>query len=230
MNNVSLKEQQHGIDPVSHHLSDETLLDYTNGAMPASMETLVACHLTVCPYCRNRNQLADSLNGQMLANQEPMPTRFSAAQLLNQSRNMPAIRVSKQPSKIGDRTVPRPLGRLLPGPIESLEWRTVAPGVKQFFLDKQPKQEGAFRLLRLEPGVTLCSHTHTERELTYVVRGSYQDEVGRFKAGDIADLDDHVEHQPAVDTDEVCIALIATDAPVKFTTMIGKIMQPFVGI
>ncbi len=227
---MNISEQTIGIDPVSHHLNDETLLDYACGALPVAMETLVACHLTVCPHCRERNQLADNVNGQMLADQKPATIKLSAAELLSQARSKPAISVSKKTNAVGDKSVPRPLGRLLPGPIESLEWRAVAPGIKQFALNNQPRQAGAFKLLRLEPGITLSQHTHNERELTYVVRGSYRDEIGHFKAGDIADLDGHVEHKPIVGDEEVCIALIATDAPVKYTTMLGKIMQPFVGI
>jgi len=51
-----------------------------------------------------------------------------------------------------------------------------------------------------------------------------------FKAGDIADLDGEVAHQPVVDTDQPCIALIASESPVKFNGLFGKIMQPIVGI
>lgn len=230
MNTVNAQEHAFGTSPVSHHLSDESLLDYTNGSLPVSMETLVACHLTVCPHCRNRSRLTDGVGGQLLLEQEPTAPKLSAQELLLQSRTKPSITVSKKVNKVGDNTVPRPLGRLLPGPLETLEWRAVGPGIKQYALSNQPRQEGAFKLLRLEPGITLSPHTHNERELTYVVRGSYHDEVGHFKAGDIADLDDHIEHRPVVGTEEVCFALIATDAPVKYTTMIGKIMQPFVGI
>lgn len=215
---------------VSHHLCDETLLDYANGSLSASMETLVACHLTVCPQCRGRNKIADDVGGELLSSHKPASTKLSAAELLDQIRNKPSISVSKVPNPVGDASVPRALGRLLPGPIESLNWRKMAPGVKQFSLSKQHRKDGAFKLLRIEPGVTLSQHTHNERELTYVVRGSYTDEVGQFCAGDIADLDNNVEHCPVIDTGEVCIALIATDAPVKYSTVLGKIMQPFVGI
>jgi len=226
---TSTQAQMSGLD-VSHHVSDETLLDYANGALSAPIETLVACHLTVCPHCRSRNELADDIGGHLLSESKPVATSMGAADLLAHAKNHPSISVSKKPLAVGDHSVPRPLGRLLPGPIETLEWRAMAPGIKQFSLSKQPRKEGAFKLLRLEPGVTLSQHTHSQRELTYVVRGSYHDELGQFRAGDIADLDNRDEHCPVVDSDEVCIALIATDAPVKYSTVLGKIMQPFVGI
>jgi putative transcriptional regulator len=61
------------------------------------------------------------------------------------------------------------------------------------------------------------------------LRGSFSDEVGRFCRGDVADLDDQIEHQPLVDSEEDCICLIATDAPLRFTTLFGKLVQPITG-
>ena len=65
--------------------------------------------------------------------------------------------------------------------------------------------------------------------LTLILQGSFSDEIGRFTVGDIADLDNEVEHQPLVDSDVDCICLIATDAPLKFSTLLGKIVQPMTG-
>ncbi len=126
--------------------------------------------------------------------------------------------------------VPRPLGRLLPEPLETLDWRRMAPGVRQYNLKNGPRFDGAFKLLHCAPGVALSAHTHNERELTFIVRGSYTDELGQFRAGDVADLDYSVEHRPVIDDDGPCIALIATDAPVRYSDLLGKLMQPFVGI
>jgi putative transcriptional regulator len=49
-------------------------------------------------------------------------------------------------------------------------------------------------------------------------------------AGDIADLDDDIHHQPIADTDEDCICLIVTEAPLKFKAMMPKLFQYFVGM
>ena len=48
--------------------------------------------------------------------------------------------------------------------------------------------------------------------------------------GDVADLDDDTTHCPVVDSEEPCIALIATTSPAKYKSLVGKILQPFVGI
>lgn len=216
---------------VSHHLTSETIQDYASGSLCMPMETLVACHLTVCSHCRSRAQLADQVGGSLFEQGEPEQVSLSAADLLKKAALFPdhsAPQVATADTPV--RGVPRPLARLLPKQLEDLDWRWIAPGIKQHNLSEQHRSQGAFKLLHLEPGLVISEHTHNDRELTYIVKGSYQDSIGRFKAGDIADLDEQVLHQPVVDTDEPCIALIATHSPVRYSGILSKIMQPFVGI
>lgn len=221
---------------VSHHLTDETINDYAAGGLNMAMETLVACHLTVCHDCRRRAGLADNIGGELFDSIEPAAVKVSALDLLSRAPGLPreapkSLETAKMPDPALIPGVPRPLGRLLPAPLTDLRWRRVAPGIKQFKLHDQHRRHGAFQLLHLAPGAVLSEHSHQDRELTYLVQGSYHDSIGRFKAGDIADLDSHTEnHQPIVDSDIPCIALIATQSPVQYSGVIGKIMQPFVGI
>lgn len=217
---------------VSHHLTDETIQDYASGSLSMPMETLVACHLTVCSHCRMKSQTSENVGGLLFGEVEPVPVSLSAADLLNKGASMPvhSAPATQQAAPVV-KGVPRPLARLLPTRMEELDWRRIAPGIKQHNLSDQPRKFGAFQLLHLEPGTVLSAHSHNDRELTYLVQGSYTDEIGQFKAGDIADLDGHDEtHQPVVDSEVPCIALIATQSPVNYSGMFGKIMQPFVGI
>ena len=211
----------------THHLSDETLQDYAAGSLDVPMETLIACHLTMCARCRARASFADSVGGALLAGHDEVKVDASASDVLSR-----AVRDERSPvvARPVVPSVPRPLARLLPTDLDALDWRRVAPGIRQFNLGTRHRRHGAFKLLHLAPGTTLSEHGHSDRELTYVVRGSYTDEIGRFRAGDIADLDDHDQHRPLVDPGEPCIALIATHSPVRFNGMLGRIMQPFVGI
>ena len=215
---------------ISHHLTDETLQDYAAGSLSESMETLIACHLTVCQHCRARSAMADNIGGTILDVEETSSVTTPVSDILQRAKlTQTASHYAIKKKPIAD-DVPRPLGRLLPSRLEELDWKRMAPGIKQHNLTDKHRREGAFKLLHLSPGVVLSAHSHNDRELTYVVRGSYQDEIGRFKAGDIADLDGHDVHQPVVDTSDPCIALIATHSPVRFQGMFGKIIQPFVGI
>ncbi len=217
---------------VSHHLTDITIQDYAAGTLSMPMETLVACHLTVCSQCRRRAEVADSIGGNLFDQAEPATVTVSAADLLARAAMAPdhAAPQTASVASPAQPGVPRPLSRLLPTGLEELDWRRIAPGIKRFNLSDQHRKYGAFQLLHLDPGVTLSAHSHNDRELTYLVQGSYSDEVGKFQVGDIADLDGHHHHQPVIDSEEPCIALIATHSPVRYSGFVGKIMQPFVGI
>jgi len=220
---------------LSHHLTDETIQEYSAGVLSESMETLIACHLTLCPTCRQRAQLSDDIGGAVLMNEREVSSLSVSAEdiiamdpehMLGGAGNQAA----DKPNENIIAGVPRPLGRLLPSAIEDLPWKSFGPGLKQYNLSTQSRKHGAFKLMSLGPGSTMSSHTHSHRELTFIVSGSYSDGIGRFAAGDIADLSSDHHHTPHVDSDVPCVCLIATDAPVKFDGLLGKIMQPFVGI
>lgn len=214
---------------LSHHLTDETLQEYSSGILNPSMETLIACHLTVCPACRQRADIADAIGGVSLFDQDNVRMNASAADILALDKSTTPIEpmVSDYNAQPG---IPRPLARLLPAPIGELPWKSFGPGMKQFNLGNQPRKEGAFKLLSLDPGSRMSKHTHNHRELTFIISGSYSDELGQFQAGDISDLSADHHHRPFVDSDVPCVSLIATDSPVKFDSLFGKLMQPFVGI
>ncbi len=218
------------MNTLSHHLTDETLQDYSAGVLNAPMETLIACHLTLCPSCRQRSQLADAIGGLSLGDEDAVAMKASASDILSLDKTTAQIDTTPPPIEMQLQGVPKPLARLLPGPMTELPWKSFGPGMKQFNLGSQPRKEGAFKLLSLDPGSRMSKHTHQHRELTFIVSGSYSDELGQFKAGDIADLSADHHHRPHVDSDVPCISLIATDAPVIFDGLFGKMVQPFVGI
>jgi len=214
----------------SHHLTDETLQEYASGALNVSMETLIACHLTICSSCRQKANLADAIGGVSLSDQDAVAMKGCASDVLAMDKSTPVQTQAFAHTDGLEAGIPRPLARALPGPIMELPWKSFGPGMKQYNLGSQPRKEGAFKLLSLDPGLRMSKHSHGHRELTFIVSGSYSDDMGHFNAGDIADLSEDHHHSPLVDSDVPCICLIATDAPVKFDGLFGKIIQPFVGI
>lgn len=228
---------------ISHHFDDATLMAYSAGTLPEGMALLVACHLHWCPHCRDRVAATNAIGGALLDDlapaglsagalddmlalldepePEPVPVDMSSRK---SSRKFAASGGVRGPSQ----EMPAPLAELLGDSIDELPWKRIGYGVRQ--LDLTLEGSGATRLLRISPGVSVPHHTHEGNELTLILRGSYTDETGRFCRGDVADLDGEVKHQPIVDTDEDCICLIATDAPLKFSGLMGRLIQPFIGL
>ncbi len=59
-----------------------------------------------------------------------------------------------------------------------------------------------------------------------ILRGAYDDALGHFAPGDVADLDDAVEHQPVTAAGVHCICVAATDAPLRFSGWMARTLQP----
>ena len=85
-------------------------------------------------------------------------------------------------------------------------------------------------LLRVEAGRKVPEHSHGGQELTLLLRGAYRDRFGRFAAGDIADHDEDVEHQPIAEPGEDCICLVAVDAKLSFRSRVVRFLQPLFGL
>ncbi|AMO57722.1 hypothetical protein GZ77_13510 [Endozoicomonas montiporae] len=207
-----------------HHPDPSSLMSYAAGSLPESIAMVIACHLSSCEHCRKAVSDAEDVGRTLLEQLEPVTMSDGARDnMLAMLDNVAPEPFQSSPVKaVGN--VPAPLQPMLGEDLNKLHWRTMAPGMKQFII---PAPEGKLRLLKIAPGTSMPKHSHTGSELTLVLQGSYSDELGRFRAGDIADLDGDISHQPMVDTHEDCICLIATDAPLKFTGLIPRLLQPF---
>ncbi|MTI16288.1 cupin domain-containing protein [Rhodobacteraceae bacterium RKSG542] len=223
---------------INHHPSDETILSYAAGAMSAASRLFVSSHLSVCESCRERVRTAEVVGGVLLNDIECTPVSADAFDQLMARIDSNAVETSAvngvgtSSSKVASADMvglPEPLQLLLDGGFDELKWKTVAPGVKQYPLPVDVLPGEKVRLLKLSPGFVTPEHSHHGHEMTMVLKGSFSDETGRYKAGDVQEMDGSVHHQPIADTEEDCICLVVTDAPLQFKGVINKLLQPFIG-
>jgi len=85
-------------------------------------------------------------------------------------------------------------------------------------------------LLRIAPGKSMPLHSHQGTELTQILRGAYDDVLGHFGPGDVADLDNEIEHRPVTAPGAPCICVAALDAPLRFPGWLARKLQPLVGL
>lgn len=213
---------------ISHHFDDATLVAYSSGTLTKGMALLVESHLSMCEQCAEQIQTSNRIGGDLLQNIEPVAMKSGSLEKFMDLLDGVEMEQPAAFERSGEAEVPESLAAIIGDDLDALEWKSMGLGVQQY--DLKLGGIGATRLLRIQPGVSVPHHTHTGNELTLILRGSYSDEIGRFQVGDVADLDDQLEHQPIVDTREECICLIATDAPLKFSGLMGKLVQPFIGM
>jgi putative transcriptional regulator len=199
-----------------HHPGEEWLWAHAIGTAPEAMDLVVASHLTVCPRCRAAVRDAEAIAGALAVAEAPVarPPRPDAI-----VPDPPA----DHPLGAG---LPRPLLRYAPGGTRTAPWRRLARGIERADLITTPGAAGAF-LLRVVPGVAVPRHGHAGEELTLVLTGAYSDEIGRFEAGDVADLDDATTHRPRAEAGETCVCLIALDGPIRFAGRFARLIQPY---
>lgn len=217
---------------ISHHPDDATIMAYAAGAVTEGFSLVLAAHLENCPHCQQRLQNAQDMGGEMLMQLQSsaVPTG-GLDDIWSRIESHPAVEEPIKPiTHKSNGSLPAVLEPFFESGLDSIPWRKVAPGISHYRLDMIDSENGSVQLLSIDPGTTIPEHTHKGSELTLVLKGSYQDEIGRYLGGDLADLDSSVQHQPMVDSDEPCICLIATDQPLHFSSLASRILQPFIGI
>lgn len=221
---------------INHHLDDATLLAYAAGTLDESMSVVVSSHLAMCPQCRAAARHGNHLGGALMEEIKPEPLRSDALskmmERIEQTGDIAVLahRRKVRPVDVTADSLPLPLARRLGMPLSEIKWRRIAPGVHSHILPLSPSAKGKLCLMRIAKGSKLPEHGHGGSEMTLILRGSYSDELGHFAAGDVADLDTEIEHQPVVDSDEDCICLVALEAPTRFKGVMARLLQPFVGI
>ncbi|WP_319568212.1 ChrR family anti-sigma-E factor [Cohaesibacter marisflavi] len=227
---------------IHHHLSDEMILAYAAGSLSAGQAMVVACHLDICPACAARVAEAEVIGGALIADVEETAV---SDDLFNQILvDVDEAQSFPEPERTGASTsddlssssyldgryVPRLLANMIGDDFAAVRWRTVGPGIKQFVLPVPSSEGEKVRLLKLSPGFVTPDHSHHGSELTLVLKGSFSDDTGRYRVGDIQDAEEDMHHQPMADTEEDCICLVCTDAPLEFKGVITRLLQPIIGI
>jgi putative transcriptional regulator len=213
----------------NHHLDHSTMLAYAAGTLDAAFAVVAASHMTMCPACRAAVREAEAMGGELL---EALPEAAVSAPC----RERTLASLDRAPSPAAPRMLPHgelpvPLARVMSASsYNDIAWRKKAPGVAMCDVKLPAGAKGQLKLLRIGAGRAMPEHGHGGEEITLVLKGAYRDHMGRFGAGDVADLDEDIEHRPVVDGNEECICLVATERPTRFKSFAARIMQPFVGI
>jgi putative transcriptional regulator len=213
-----------------HHATDETLMRYAAGTLAAGPAIVVEAHLAHCSACRARVGDYEALGGAVLEETEPTqlsPTALAdVLSLIDGEASEPtAPPAPLEPVQIG--------GVRLPDSLRGCDigrWRWIGPGMHMSRIGVPHDPDANVILIKVGPGRALPDHGHVGTEFTYLVSGSFTDKFGQFKVGDLAEMDEDIEHQPIVDEGQECICLAAMEGKMRFNSFLGRMLQPIFGI
>ncbi|RRU71487.1 ChrR family anti-sigma-E factor [Stenotrophomonas maltophilia] len=217
-----------------HHLHESTLMSYAAGALPAPLSIVAGAHLEQCPHCRQRLREAEAIGSVLLEQTQPSTgdlrrERLRDAMLMQLATDARATAVASRPfarerPEADPDHLPASLHPYFGASLSGLRWRWMAPGVHCIRAEQMP----SLIMLKIAPGKCLPMHSHGRSELTQILRGAYNDALGLFAPGDVADLDEDVEHQPVTAPGVPCICVSALDAPLVFSGWLARKIQRFV--
>lgn len=213
---------------ISHHPDDATLLSCAAGSQPEAFAAVLAAHLSMCPRCAVEAHKLVQIGAVLFDSLAPVPVGCAPPVITATGGETEAGSLSRIKSKVGETHFP--LAWLIGRDLDKVPWRRLGPGIWHCPLKLSEGAKGDLRLFKVAPGQALPEHGHGGAELTLVLRGSYRDEIGCFGAGDVADLDEDVEHRPVADSKEGCVCLMATEAKARFKGLIARLVQVFTGI
>jgi len=206
---------------ITHHIPESMLVAHAAGTLDHPFALVVAAHVSLCDDCRAQLGAHEAVGGALLETQSA--GHVSAA--MKDAVFAQLDEALEPDAPVYDRSgaYPGPVMTALKG--KPPRWKSVGKGVRQSIL--HAGQSGSVRLLYIPPGQAVPDHGHQGLEMTLVLQGAFSDETGRFGVGDLEVADDTLEHTPVAEAGAPCICLAATEAPLKFKTLIPRLLQPF---
>jgi len=195
---------------------------YSAGHLPEAFSLVVATHLSLCDECRARSDAYDALGGALVQGTDAVAMAQDSLTLMME--RIDVLPQATQRARLrGTGILPAPLVDYIGGGLEAVKWRPIGMGVRQAILPTAP--DASVRLLHIPAGVAVPDHGHRGMELTLVLQGAFADKTDRFARGDIEIADEALVHTPVADAGMDCICLAATDAPLRFKTILPRIAQ-----
>lgn len=204
---------------ITHHPDISTLMCCAAGSQPEAFAAVVASHLALCPACRQEVRHMQEIGVALFDKLEPVPVSCQPPVVAMRAAEADVAAAPDDREAIADickTGVPMPLAKHVGCCLHDVPWQTVAPGIATYTIPLSRGCYGSLKLVMVQPGMALPLHGHTGAELTLVLTGSYTDEIGTFRAGDVADLDEEVTHRPVACPQNGCVCLTASACEMPF--------------
>lgn len=213
----------------TYHPTDDILMNYAAATLGEGASLVIGTHLAMCEQCRAFVETCETVGGALLDDLEPTAmTPDAFAKVLRRIDATEGAVRTVRPSHAEIEP-----GLPMPEPLAGYaveKWRFLAPGFSFARLSPAPQGKTKVFLLRAKPGAYLPEHGHGGDEFICVLKGSFSDSGGSYNPGDVAVANESVQHKPRVEPDGECICLVALEGSLKLRSLIGRMLQPVLGL
>lgn len=213
---------------IKHHPKLELLESYVAGDLPASVSVMIAAHLEMCPKCQQHvtkltAKAADNCFGNAPFTFDESEIQFDFDAFIDEVTIDSSIDefVETEPQEVKVADTPYCLPQVLCN-LERSNWMNLG----KLSRSRIELGDGDLRmsLLHIDADGSVPNHTHNGFEITLLVDGSFEDEMGTYNRGDFIWLDGKNTHTPF--TKEGCLCLTVSSDSLHFTQGISKLLNP----
>jgi putative transcriptional regulator len=205
---------------IQHHLPDNLLMGYAAGTLPEAFNLVISTQVSLSEDARVRLGAFEAVGGAVLDQDSVALADDSLDRMMARLDGLP--QANARAPMTGDAVFPAPLADYT---ARGVRWQSLGKGVKQAILTTDGKTSA--RLLRIPGGQAMPDHGHKGTELTLVLQGAFVDGDKRFGRGDVDVATQETEHTPVAEAGAECICLVASDAPLRFHSLLPRLAQPF---
>ncbi len=222
---------------IKHHPNAAILKDFVDGNLADSVSLIVSSHVELCEHCQKQvsmltAQAADSVFESDTAGLKLSDSEMDAFLADNEEFDFDAIDqitadlsqavevvVEAQQETVSNTTftIPRALNSVV-----RKDWMNLGK-ISRARLDFDDESHHT-SLLHIDKDGQVPCHTHKGFEITLLLEGSFEDEIGVYNKGDFIWLDGEHTHQPA--TKEGCVCLTVSSDALYFTKGVSQLFNP----
>lgn len=189
-------------------LKNELIFQYAAGTASLSKSLMASTYLFLNSKESNIYKQFEEYCGEELKNTNQIqPDKLTAEECLIE----PKITTELVKTKKLNQT--NPINNFIDD-LGSLTWKKIFSGFYEFsfILSKNEKA----KLIKMDPGTSVPLHSHNGKEYILVLEGSFSDEYGNYKKGNLQINDSMIKHTPTACNIKGCICLTITEDELVF--------------
>ena len=194
---------------------NELIFGYSSGNLGVAKSLFTSMYLYLNSVAAKKASIFDNMLAQNFS--ELKDVRLKKLKYIDCIKNDSS---KKQNNNLSN----NPLSRLI-GDLNHIDWKTIYKGFKEF---KIPVNDNdTVKLIKMDPGTSVPLHSHNGKEYILVLEGSFCDEYGEYKKGEMQINDQKIKHNPSACNSNGCICLSITENDVIFFGRFGSILNLF---
>ncbi|PMG69309.1 transcriptional regulator [Vibrio lentus] len=229
---------------IKHHPNAAILKDFVDGNLADSVSLIVSSHVELCEHCQKQVSMLTAQAADSVFESDTSAFENDTAGLKLSDSEMDAflsddgefdfdaidqitadlsqaveVVVEAQQETVSNTTftIPRALNS-----VARKDWLNLGK-ISRARLDFDDESHHT-SLLHIDKGGQVPCHTHKGFEITLLLEGSFEDEMGVYNKGDFIWLDGEHTHQPA--TKEGCVCLTVSSDALYFTKGVSQLFNP----